>query len=101
MNGHTSVVSLLLGRSTHQLAIKDNQGRTGLHLAAAHGHLELVTLLLGQGAEVNVLDNVSEVNRIKHHLSTNSRAVYFDAYESICVNSMDHNDLFCTNNASF
>lgn len=60
MNGHISVCSLLLGRSTHQLAIKDSQGRTGLHIAAAHGHLELVTLLLGQGAEINVLDQVCD-----------------------------------------
>ena len=59
ISGHTSVVSLLLAKSSHQLNIKDNQGRTGLHLAAANGHLDIVTLLLGQGAEVDVVDNVS------------------------------------------
>ena len=51
------VVGLLLSRSTDLLKNKDSQGRTSLHIAAAHGHHEMVLVLLGQGAEYEVADN--------------------------------------------
>ena len=57
-NGHTTVVSLLLSKSTSQLHVKDKRGRTGLHLAASNGHLDMVALLLGQGADIDVYDKV-------------------------------------------
>jgi len=59
-SGHVSVVGMLLSRSTQQLLSKDNKGRTALHLAASFGHLEMVSLLLAQGSNVNVLDQVNK-----------------------------------------
>ena len=50
------MVSLLLSKSTTQLHVKDKRGRTGLHLGAANGHLDMVSLLLGQGADIDVYD---------------------------------------------
>ncbi|XP_042235992.1 serine/threonine-protein phosphatase 6 regulatory ankyrin repeat subunit B-like, partial [Homarus americanus] len=56
IGGHTSVVGLLLSKSTKQVAKMDKRGRTGLHLAAMHGHYHLVALLMGQGAELGAKD---------------------------------------------
>lgn len=52
------VAGLLVSRSGESLHIRDRQGRTCLHLAAASGHRDMVGLLLGQGAEINVQDKV-------------------------------------------
>ena len=40
------------------LHMKDRRGRTGIMLAAANGHLDMVTLLVGQGADINAADKV-------------------------------------------
>ena len=40
------------------LHTKDKRGRTALMLAAANGHLDMVTLLVGQGADINASDKV-------------------------------------------
>ncbi|ROI69406.1 Ankyrin-3 [Anabarilius grahami] len=55
-SGHTAVVGLLLSRSASLLHLTDKRGRTCLHLAAAHGHVAMVRVLLGQGAEINHTD---------------------------------------------
>ena len=39
--------------------MKDKRGRTGLHLAAASGHYDMVALLLGQGSDINTFDKVT------------------------------------------
>ena len=52
-DGHTGVVSLL-SKSTNQLLIKAKRGHTGIHLAASNGHHVMVSLLLVQGADVDV-----------------------------------------------
>jgi len=52
------VVSLLLSKSTALMGLKDRRGRTGLMLAAANGHQDMVTLLVGQGADINATDKV-------------------------------------------
>ena len=62
-NGHSEVVSILLSKSTLQLHVKDKLGRTAMHLAAANGHRELISQLIGQGADINAPD---EVNISKH-----------------------------------
>ena len=56
--GHATVVGLLLSRSSELLESKDNTGRTGLHIAAVHGHNQMVEVLLGQGAEIDAVDKV-------------------------------------------
>ena len=52
------MVGLLLSRSSELLESKDNTGRTGLHIAAVHGHNQMVEVLLGQGAEIDAVDKV-------------------------------------------
>lgn len=56
--GHTAVVGLLLSKDLVQLGTADERGFTSLHHAACHGHLEMVSLLLGQGAEIDKADKV-------------------------------------------
>lgn len=51
-----SVVGLLLSRSAELLQSIDRHGKTGLHIAAMHGHYQMVEILLGQGAEINAAD---------------------------------------------
>ena len=40
------------------LHARDKRGRTSLMLASANGHLDMVTLLIGQGADINAVDKV-------------------------------------------
>lgn len=55
--GHMDVVRLLLQRmGGYGLEDGDGQGRTVLHHAAAGGHEEMTSLLLGSGAEANCRD---------------------------------------------
>lgn len=53
------MVGLLLSRSSELLQSADRHGKTGLHIAATHGHYQMVEVLLGQGAEINAVDKVS------------------------------------------
>ena len=52
-DGHTAVISLL-SKSTNKLLIKAKHGHTGIHLAASNGHHVMVSLLLVQGADVDI-----------------------------------------------
>nr|XP_047126785.1 serine/threonine-protein phosphatase 6 regulatory ankyrin repeat subunit A-like [Hydra vulgaris] len=54
--GHANVTSILLSRSAEQINARCAIGRTALHFAAGNKHLELVQLLLGQGAEIDAQD---------------------------------------------
>ncbi|XP_011695991.1 PREDICTED: ankyrin-3-like [Wasmannia auropunctata] len=54
--GHITVVGLLLSRSAELLHSSDRYGKTGLHIAATHGHYQMVKALLGQQAEINATD---------------------------------------------
>ena len=38
----------------------DHAGRTCLHVAASSGHYDMVQVLIGQGADLNVADKVAE-----------------------------------------
>lgn len=49
---------MLLSRSTQQQHAKDWRGRTPLHLAAVNGRLDMVSLLIAQGSNINVMDQV-------------------------------------------
>jgi ankyrin repeat protein len=42
--------------------MKDAEGLTPLHMAAANGYKELVTLLIGQGSDINAADEVIEIH---------------------------------------
>lgn len=48
---------MLISRSTDGLTQADGHGRTALHFAAAHGHRDMVGLLIGQGAQMNFQDD--------------------------------------------
>lgn len=45
--GHVTVVGLLLSRAAELLHSVDKHGKTGLHIAAQHGHYQMVEVLLG------------------------------------------------------
>lgn len=53
-----TVVGLLLSRAADLLQSADKNGKTCLHIAATHGHLQMVEVLLGQGGEINATDKV-------------------------------------------
>lgn len=46
--GHVTVVGLLLSRAAELLHSVDKHGKTGLHIAAQHGHYQMVDVLLGK-----------------------------------------------------
>ncbi|XP_075225754.1 no mechanoreceptor potential C [Lycorma delicatula] len=54
--GHIAVVGLLLSRSAELLHSSDKHGKTGLHIAATHGHYQMVEVLLGQGGVIDATD---------------------------------------------
>lgn len=49
-------MGLLLSRSAELLHSTDRHGKSGLHIAAMHGHYQMMEVLLGQGAEINATD---------------------------------------------
>lgn len=55
-NGHVSVVGYLLSVAKLNIEDKNVKGTTALHLAAENGKLEVVSLLLKDGAKVGTLD---------------------------------------------
>uniref|UniRef100_H2YS48 Uncharacterized protein n=1 Tax=Ciona savignyi TaxID=51511 RepID=H2YS48_CIOSA len=57
-SGYVSVVGLLLSKSIKQIGCKDDKGFTSLHYAAAYGHLDMASLLLGQGADIHTCDKI-------------------------------------------
>ncbi|KAF2353344.1 Ion transport domain [Trinorchestia longiramus] len=69
INGHTNVVGLLLSKSAKQVHIADKKGRTGLHIAATHGHYDMVALLLGQGVELGAKDRVIAHPSVQRYLN--------------------------------
>ena len=57
--GFDDVVGLLLGKSPKQVHYADASGYTSLHYAAIHGHTDMASMLLGQGAAIDEVDLVS------------------------------------------
>jgi len=58
--GDASAVRELLAAQPDLVAQTDSRGRTPLHVAAAHGHLEVCAVLAEAGADVNVADEDGE-----------------------------------------
>ncbi|XP_071037669.1 uncharacterized protein [Parasteatoda tepidariorum] len=54
--GDLHVVKLLTKKDTKQMETVDERGWTPIHLAAAHGHSEVVKYLAGEGAHLSALD---------------------------------------------
>ena len=55
-NGHEDILELLLQQSGSDLDKKNHRGQTSILLAAEKGHLSVVQLLLGKGADPNISD---------------------------------------------
>lgn len=55
--GHEIVANLLISRSAESLFLTDKFQRTCLHFAASRGRLDMVRLLIGQGAKYDSVDN--------------------------------------------
>lgn len=55
--GHEIVANLLISRSSESLYQTDKFGRTCVHLAASRGRLDMIRLLIGQGAHYDSVDN--------------------------------------------
>ena len=60
-SGSLSVASLLLTKSTKLLSQEDSKGLKPLHLAARDGQTEMISNLIGQGADINTTDNVCPI----------------------------------------
>lgn len=68
--GNVLVMNVLLSFSRALLKMKDSSGRTPLHIAAAFGNVDALSLLVSQGCDVNECDQVG-TNDSKHsHLVT-------------------------------
>ena len=73
-HGHTNVVELLIGtnflqkigykidllKDLRHLEAVDRKGYTALHLAAKYGYIDVVRLLLKEGADINARDKLGE-----------------------------------------
>lgn len=55
--GETEIVKEQLDSGNFDVNSADGHGRTALIKAAKHGHLDIVKLLIEQGADVNARDN--------------------------------------------
>lgn len=61
-NGHVPIVSILLSKIGIQVDEKDSRGRTALMLASSSGHAEMVSLLVGQGSDIQAEDEVKIIH---------------------------------------
>ena len=81
----------------------DQGGFTGIIIAAENGHLEVVKLLLDNGADV---DQAEEVNQLHKHIPCSSSSVHSaprqgkrNVSELLCSTSLlgDHQEFVCVN----
>jgi ankyrin repeat protein len=52
-DGNVAAVAQDLATNSHDLNLPDDAGRTPLHLAATHCHIDVVVLLLDKGAKID------------------------------------------------
>lgn len=57
--GYVDVVELLLSKSIQQIKFKDARKRCCIHYAAINSHVNIVTLLLSLGSEIDCEDDVN------------------------------------------
>ena len=56
-NGYTEILRMLTERRMNLMVKEKHYGRTFLHLAAIHGHLDIVKMLIDQGLDVDAVDH--------------------------------------------
>uniref|UniRef100_A0A2I3GIK7 Uncharacterized protein n=1 Tax=Nomascus leucogenys TaxID=61853 RepID=A0A2I3GIK7_NOMLE len=69
IKGDAAEVERCLTRRFRDLDARDRKDRTLLHLACAHGHVEVVTLLLGRRCQIDVCDRLSRTPLMKAYSS--------------------------------
>ncbi|CAN0255925.1 unnamed protein product, partial [Laminaria digitata] len=69
LTGESGAVEYFLHTCGADAGVVDNMGQTGLAIAAHHGHLAVVKLLLGFGGGVHVNRTRNLVNMTPLHLS--------------------------------
>jgi ankyrin repeat protein len=81
--GRISAVAFLLDRgfAVDTLTREHGEGSAGLHMAAYHGHTELVSLLIARGASVNLIDRTWKTPPLKWVLTGWARK---DAEPEVC-----------------
>ena len=89
--GHIEVVSCLINKAAMLLHVEDNKRHTSLHTAAANGHRDLCAVLIGQGADLNVQDEVSDENSL---IILSLWTIYFHVLFSSILPSFSFSCLF-------
>ena len=56
-NGYTEIFRMLAARGMNMRIKEKHYGRTFLHLAAIHGHLDIAKMLIDQGLDVDAVDH--------------------------------------------
>ncbi|XP_017370226.1 ankyrin repeat domain-containing protein 20A1 [Cebus imitator] len=65
VKGDAAEVERCLARRSRDLNARDKQRRTALHLACAHGHVEVVSLLVDRKCQIDVLDKLNRTPLIQ------------------------------------
>uniref|UniRef100_G3RP83 Uncharacterized protein n=1 Tax=Gorilla gorilla gorilla TaxID=9595 RepID=G3RP83_GORGO len=65
IKGDAAEVERCLTRRFRDLDARDRRDRTVLHLASAHGHVEVVTLLLGRRCLIDICDRLNRTSLMK------------------------------------
>ena len=72
--GDSRAIGVLLSEGK-KIDQQDREGRTGLHLAALHGHYDLVVFLLQNKANIGIFDKQKQLPHTQSGCSTNMRRV--------------------------
>uniref|UniRef100_A0A2R9AV42 Uncharacterized protein n=1 Tax=Pan paniscus TaxID=9597 RepID=A0A2R9AV42_PANPA len=78
IKGDAAEVERCLTRRFRDLDARDRKDRTLLHLACAHGHVEVVTLLLGRRCLIDICDRLNRTSLMKAvHCQEEACAIIF------------------------